>query len=75
MDTQSFLDLVATILEVEAEKLSLTDNLFDIDWDSLSNISFIAEIDERLGLSIDADELANAATIADLKHLVDTAAA
>lgn len=75
METQALLELVATILEVEVESVSLSDNLAEIDWDSLSNLAFIAEIDERLGLTIDADELARAQTVADLESLVGAATA
>lgn len=75
MESGELIELVAEILEVETEKLSLSDRLDDIDWDSLSNLSFIAEIDERLGLSISADALAEAETVADLHRLVNTSAA
>ena len=70
MENEALLELVALILEVEEGTVALSDNLAEIDWDSLSNLSFIAEIDERLGVSIDADELANAETVADLQKLV-----
>lgn len=75
METQALLEIVATILEVEVGSISLSDNLAEIDWDSLSNLSFIAEVDERLGVTIDADELARAETVADLERLVGTATA
>lgn len=72
METEALLELVASILEVEVRTVSLSDKLAEVDWDSLSNLSFIAEVDERLGVSIDADELANAETVADLQNLVST---
>ncbi len=71
MDESAFVALVAEILEVDPATVSLTDRLDDLDWDSLANISFIAEIDTRLSAQVDADELANATTVADLKALVD----
>ena len=71
MNQDELLEMVAEILEVEPGTVTLTDRLEDIDWDSLSNISFIAEVDTRLGAALDADELANAATVEDLFALVN----
>lgn len=70
MEQATFIELIAEILEVEPNSVSFSDVLDDIDWDSLSNISFIAEIDTVLGQSIDADELTRASTVADLYSLV-----
>lgn len=74
MDQDELLNVVAEILEVEPGTVTLTDRLEDIDWDSLSNISFIAEVDTRLGATLDADQLASAATVEDLFLLVAGAA-
>ncbi len=70
MNQDELLEVVAEILEVEPGTVTLADRLGDIDWDSLSNISFIAEIDTRLGAMLDADELASAETVQDLFELV-----
>lgn len=75
METQTLLDLVSTILEIDAAKVSLSDNLAELGWDSLSNLSFIAEVDEQLGLSLDADELAGAESVSDLARLITSAKA
>jgi acyl carrier protein len=74
MEERDVISLVEEILEVDPGTVSMTDALDDIDWDSLSNISFIAEIDSRLGVSINADQLSKAATVADLYALVQDAA-
>ena len=73
MDEQTFLQLVADILEVDASDVDLSGDLETLGWDSLSNISFIAEIDERVGVTIDPDALADAATVADLRTLASGA--
>lgn len=70
MDEKTFLQTVADILEAEVESVSLEANLDDLGWDSLSNISFIAEVDEKAGLTIDADQLAEAELVSDLYALV-----
>lgn len=69
MDEQTFLQLVADILETDVADVELTGDLDTLGWDSLSNISFIAEIDERVGVTIDPDALADATTVADLRAL------
>ena len=69
MDEQTFLQLVADILEVDASEVDLGGDLETLGWDSLSNISFIAEIDERVGVTVDPDALAEAATVSDLRAL------
>ncbi|MBS0025609.1 acyl carrier protein [Microbacterium paraoxydans] len=74
MDEKALLELVAEILEVEVDEVALTDELDAVGWDSLANISFIAEVDEATGVTIDADELANAKTVADLHALTRTGA-
>lgn len=70
MESAELLELVAGILEIDAADVSLTDELEQHEWDSLSNLTFIAEIDERLGVTIDADELAQAKTVGDLHTLI-----
>ena len=71
MEKESLLQLVAEILEVDA--VSETENLENQGWDSLANLSFIAEADMRAGIEIDADELADAQTVEDLFALVQRA--
>lgn len=70
MDEKALLQLVAEILEVDADEVALTDDLEALGWDSLSNISFIAEVDSAASVTIEADALADATTVADLHALV-----
>lgn len=70
MEQGEFIALVEEILEVDAGTVSMTDRLEAIDWDSLSNISFIAEIDDRLNVSMEADRLAASSSVGDLYALV-----
>lgn len=71
MDETTFLNLVAEILETDVADVKLSDELDELGWDSLSNISFIAEVDEAVGVTIDADDLAKAGTVADLLALTN----
>jgi len=66
MDEKTFLQVVADILETDADQFDLTSDLDSLGWDSLSNISFIAEVDDRVGITIDPDALAEASTVSDL---------
>jgi acyl carrier protein len=71
MDQQQFVSLVEEILEVDPGSLGLNDVLEELDWDSLANISLIAEIDSRVGKSLNAERLAACETVRDLYALLD----
>lgn len=75
METSALLGLVAEVLETDVEGLSLDDSLDERDWDSLCNLSFIAEVDERFGLTVEADALVDAKTVGDLQAILVRAAA
>jgi acyl carrier protein len=70
LNENDFLLLVTSIVESGGRELEMSDALEDLGWDSLTNLSFIAKIDERLGTSVDADLLSNAVTIRDLFQFV-----
>ncbi|WP_349904868.1 acyl carrier protein [Parafrigoribacterium humi] len=69
MEKEEFISFVAEILEVDASTLALSDRLEDIDWDSLANITFIAEVDTRFGVTLDADRLGQGQVVSDLYKL------
>ncbi|MFC4222724.1 acyl carrier protein [Lysinibacter cavernae] len=71
MNEQQFLGLVEEILEVETGTIRMTDVLKEIDWDSLADITFIAELDSQLNVSVDANELSNSVTVSDLFGFVN----
>ncbi len=70
MDQAQFVSLVEEILEVPAGTVGMDDNLVEIDWDSLANISLIAEIDNRTGKTISPEGLAASTTVGDLYALL-----
>lgn len=70
MNTADFIEFVEETLEVDSGTISLTDVLDDIEWDSLANISFIAEVDTRFGVSLDSEKLAKSETVSDLLNLL-----
>ncbi len=71
MEQQALVKLIAEILEVDS--VPSDGQLEDLGWDSLSNLSFIAEVDERFNVSLNATELAEATTVSDLIALVEKA--
>lgn len=70
MEKNEFIVFVEETLEVAAGTIAFTDKLDDIDWDSLANIGFIAEIDAKFGKSMDSERLAQSETVSDLYGLL-----
>ena len=70
MEETELISLVEEILEADAGTIALTDSLEAAGWDSLANISFIAELDQRAGIMVDPQRLADAISAADLLALV-----
>jgi acyl carrier protein len=70
VDQSEFLVLAAEILEVEETEVTLDSSLDEIDWDSLANISFIAEIDSKLNRSVSPEELNKCASLSDIYALI-----
>jgi acyl carrier protein len=71
MQAEAFLREIELALELPTGSLKGDEQLADIpEWDSLAVISFIALVDEKLGLAVEGEALANAQTVADLLALV-----
>lgn len=64
------LAVVAEILEVSGGSFTEADDLETLGWDSLSDLNFISIADERYGIMIDAKQLAEHETPADLVALL-----
>jgi acyl carrier protein len=64
------LAVVAEILEVSGDSFTESDDLETLGWDSLSDLNFISIADERFGITIDAKQLAEHETPADLAVLL-----
>lgn len=70
MELSEFLTLTEEILEVDTGSISLGDKLESVGWDSLANIGLIAAIDERFGVTVDADRLSECQTVEDIYSLL-----
>lgn len=67
MDRKDFLLALDEMLELDAGTLTGDEELESLDgWDSLAVISFIALVDETLGIVVEGEKLAKARTVADL---------
>lgn len=70
MHKDDFLKIVAEVLEISSADVRMDSNLEALGWDSLSNLTFLAKIDELMQKSIDADLLSSAGTVEDLFGLL-----
>jgi acyl carrier protein len=64
---QKFIELFKEVLEIEDQEVNLSDKFRDFDnWDSLTNLSLIAMLDDEFGFTIQNSEFKNLITISDL---------
>ncbi len=70
MDQSQLLATVAEILEIDVSEVSMDSSLDELDWDSLSRISFIAAVDQFNGKTVSPDALKACVTVSDLQDLV-----
>lgn len=74
MNTTDFLLALDEMLELDPGTLTGTEALEDLEnWDSLAVISFIALVDEKLGLVVEGEKLVKAKTVADLLTIAGVA--
>ncbi|MCW2247883.1 acyl carrier protein [Azospirillum fermentarium] len=74
MNTTEFLLALDEMLELDPGTLTGAEALEDLEnWDSLAVISFIALVDEKLGLVVEGEKLVKAKTVADLLTLAGVA--
>lgn len=76
MNGVEFLRELEEMLELDSGALTGGEALADLEgWDSLAVISFIALVDEKLGLVVEGEKLARAKTVADLLEIAGVAVA
>lgn len=67
---QEFFDWVGPILNISGTSLNLDSTLESLNWDSLVNMTFIAEFDEKFGVELNVDKLFEAKTLGAIFELV-----
>ena len=73
MNKEELVELVEKILEARAGTLETNSKLNEVDWDSIAMLSFISEVDSRLGVELNLDKLVTAETVGDLWSLIGPA--
>ena len=71
MTKEEFLRALESQMEVPAGSLKGDDVMRDLSiWDSMAAVLFIALADEKLGVAVSGDQIANSRTIDDLMSLL-----
>lgn len=71
---EKFLTLIKEALEVEDREPELNDHFKEYDeWDSLTQLTLIAELDDQFGATVSSEELKGIQTLQELFELVKTA--
>jgi acyl carrier protein len=66
-----FLSIIADSLEISADKLSMDTAFKELDeWDSLSQLTLIADLDENFGVTISTTDFGKINTIQELFDFV-----
>jgi acyl carrier protein len=75
MKPDEFLRLLESTLGQPAGSISPASRLDALGWDSMSELSFIAMADSKLGVQVAARAIAECTTVADLVKLLGAAVA
>lgn len=70
MDSSPLVREMEEVLRIEPGSLQASDRLHDLQaWDSMAALSLIALVDERYGVTLDANRLAQCETVADVLRM------
>ncbi|WP_146490016.1 phosphopantetheine-binding protein [Vibrio sp. T20] len=67
---KKILEIIAEIIEVELDELSLSMELDEDNWDSLAVVSFISEIDSEFEQVLSPSEVNSVKSVSDLIQLI-----
>ncbi len=71
MDNQKKLELIADVLELEADEIKPEDQLDDLDnWDSMSALSIIVMFEDNCGKTVTAADIKGFKTVQDIMNLM-----
>ena len=66
MSEQERIELLEEIMDLDPGTLQITDTLADFEeWDSLTALTFISEMDERFGKKVTGGQIKELVTVAD----------
>ena len=66
MDKQNFLSLLEKVVEAQPGSISMESELESVGWDSVGQLSLLAEIDRLPGVGIDMESMKKARYALDL---------
>ena len=71
MTTEKKIELLADMLDIDSESISLDTRLEDLEeWDSLNALNLIALVDEEFGKTLSADVVNGLETVADIINVM-----
>ncbi len=72
MSEQERIELLEEIMDLDAGTLKSDDNLTDYEeWDSLTALTFISEMDSRFGKKVTGDQIKALVTVADAIEIME----
>ena len=72
MEKEKFLEAFKESLEIEDREVQFSDNFKEYDeWDSLSQLSLIAMLDEEFEIQIEEEDFQNLETVEDLFNAIN----
>ena len=71
MTLEKKLELRADILDMEADELTPETKFSDLEWDSVTALSFIAMMDEEFGKEVKGAQIKGFVTIQDALNLME----
>ena len=71
MEIEKKLELLADILDMDAEELTPETLIADLEWDSVTALSYIAMVDEEFGKEVKGADIKKFVTIQDALNLME----
>ncbi len=71
MTTQEKLELIADILDIDAEEIKPETKIASLEWDSIATLSFIAMMDENFSKEVKGAEIKKFVTIQDALNIME----
>ena len=71
--TQQVMRIIADVIGVDVDTVTMESTLEELGADSLDEIAIVVEIEERLALTLDLDDVQPGLTVAQIVTLVEAA--
>ena len=71
MTIEKKMELLADILDMDADELSPETLIADLEWDSVTALSYIAMVDEEFGKEVKGADIKKFVTIQDALNLME----